>query len=506
MVLFMVLAILLLPHSVCNAHVDNCAAGDPLAIDHKYYQPGDFIVAAIISHIFIASELITFTRHPSEELIDELMVVLQVYQNIMALVFAIKEINASHKILPNVTLGFNIYNSRFMAKWTYLASMELLSTQGKFIPNYKCDDQSNLAAVIGGPNSDVPLFMASILGIYKIPQLIYGSVPIMNNNPQAVFSQRMFPNMEYQYRGIVQLLLHFKWMWIGVIYTTNDSGEWFLENVLPMFSHSGICIDFIEKRAKDSFSMENMISEGLATSYVIVNSTASVVVFRGEIESIMFFRLFASLLQFNILSMKTKWKVFIFTAQMEFSSLPVHIIWNIDVLHGAISFAVPSKDVLNFPNFLQSRNPTTEEEDSFLKVIWEQVFGCSLSNYTADENVDRVCTGEENLKTLPGSLFEMHMSAHSYSVYNALYAVAYALQSMHSSKFKDRTILNGGRQKLLIQEPWQDMNQDMNQPKSVQSPNHYHDLTLLPALGQAPSVGKKPGSCNGSEEGLLHPW
>lgn len=88
----------------------------------------------------------------------------------LALQFAIKTINENLRILPKATLGFHVL-CNFQAKWTCFASLELLSTQGKFIPNYKCDVQANIVVAIGGPNADVCLLMGSILNIYKISQV-----------------------------------------------------------------------------------------------------------------------------------------------------------------------------------------------------------------------------------------------------------------------------------------------------------------------------------------------
>lgn len=95
------------------------------------------------------------------------------YQQILALAFAVEEINGDPLMTLNATLGFNIYNSRFSAGWTYRVSLELLSTQSKFIPNYKCSAQTIPVAVIGGPTSDIGLPMSSILHVYKIPLVRY---------------------------------------------------------------------------------------------------------------------------------------------------------------------------------------------------------------------------------------------------------------------------------------------------------------------------------------------
>ncbi|XP_060137220.1 vomeronasal type-2 receptor 26-like [Zootoca vivipara] len=171
MVVLVVLLLALFPHMAQEAHTIKCRVQylhHPL---HKYHQPGDFIIGGIASlGAFIFSSA-TFTEEPPPALSEELALVPKGYQHILALAFAVKEINEDPHILPNATMGFHIYDSHGNAIKTYHATMLLLSTLEKFLPNYICDTQNNLTAVIGGLDAQVSLHVATILDIYKIPQL-----------------------------------------------------------------------------------------------------------------------------------------------------------------------------------------------------------------------------------------------------------------------------------------------------------------------------------------------
>ncbi|XP_048372720.1 vomeronasal type-2 receptor 26-like [Sphaerodactylus townsendi] len=98
----------------------------------------------------------------------------QFYQHILALVFAVNEINENPKILSNVTLGFHIYDICNDAKVTFRTTLDLLFKLHRYFPNYECDEQKNVMAVIGGLEPDMSFYMANILHLYKIPQ----SLPI----------------------------------------------------------------------------------------------------------------------------------------------------------------------------------------------------------------------------------------------------------------------------------------------------------------------------------------
>ncbi|XP_044299296.1 vomeronasal type-2 receptor 26-like [Varanus komodoensis] len=93
------------------------------------------------------------------------------YQHILALSFAVDEINKNPNILPNLTLGFHILNGYYFARMTYKASMGILCTYHSFMPNFRCGAHKKIAAVIGGLVTEVTEIMAITTAMYKIPQL-----------------------------------------------------------------------------------------------------------------------------------------------------------------------------------------------------------------------------------------------------------------------------------------------------------------------------------------------
>ncbi|XP_060541318.1 vomeronasal type-2 receptor 26-like [Pantherophis guttatus] len=417
MLLFRLWVIKLLSQVIC--HDVKCTIDKP-SIKYKSYHSADLIIGGIISLIYMMSNLITFKRIPSEELLDD-----------------------------------PIY---FMATWTYLASMELLSSHDRFVPNYKCNINQNLVCVIAGPNSHISQVMADILSIYKIPQLTYGSAPVTDNMIHTDFYHQMFPNEHLQIMGILQLLLHFKWTWIGLICQENEIGERFLREVLTMFSEKGICFDYFAELPPEAFSNElgEKVDNFLKVYKIIMTSTSSVAIIYSENQVMAIFRIIPSVSEYLDTTVEMKDKVWIFPAQMEFTSVSFQRNSNIEFICGALSFAVSSKELLGFDTFLQTRNIfILENENSFSKVFWEQAFECSFSNFTLDPKSQKRCTGEEKLETLPSSAFELSMTGQSYSIYNAVYAMAHALQAMLTPHSKHRAMAGSGKQKLLNHQVWQ---------------------------------------------------
>ncbi|XP_058036702.1 vomeronasal type-2 receptor 26-like [Ahaetulla prasina] len=436
----------------------SCPASDAFLVPHEWYQPGDLIVGGIVSHNYYNLHETNFKEHPYITSYGVLTVIIKFYQHILALAFAVKEINDNSQILPNVTLGFHIYDSYYDSRMTYRTTLDLLFKSQEFVPNYKCDRQKNLMAIIGGLDFVTSSHIAEITGFFKIPQLTYGSLAQEEFQTSKLSSLYfMAPKEDHQYIGIIQLLHHFKWTWIGIFAFGNNNGENFLRKMQPLLSENGICAAFIERlpqqlhleRFPEFYQMISIISINM------MNSKTNVFLVYGETWIIIWLRFITFLVDPESKETVLLRKVWIMTAQIDFVLSGIQISSDLKMFHGAISFSVHSTAVAGFREFLQTINPLSDYRDGFRQNVWEQSFDCSFPKPELQGTDNTQCTGEMKLEDLPAPIFEMEMTGQCYSVYNAVYAVAHALQVLHMLGFNRNTITTGEKTDLSNLQPWQ---------------------------------------------------
>uniref|UniRef100_A0A8D2KTQ7 G-protein coupled receptors family 3 profile domain-containing protein n=1 Tax=Varanus komodoensis TaxID=61221 RepID=A0A8D2KTQ7_VARKO len=344
----------------------------------------------------------------------------------LALAFAVDEINKDLRILPNVSLGFHILDSYTDARMTYRTTLDLVFKSQSFVPNYKCGTQKHLVAAIGGLGFDTAVNMAGISGYYKIPQLTYGSIaPAEKETIQIHSFYHMAPYEDSQFIGIIRLLQHFEWMWIGVVVDCTNGGEHFVQVLEELLSQNEICSAFT-KSIPQLASLDDVdkFSHLLSELYeIFTNSKVSALIMYGESLTISWIRTAQFMHDLRDNSTTSFRKVWIVTAQIDFILKGFQHGWGLQLFQGAISVTIPSKDPPEFRDFLQRVKPNWNQEDGFLKAFWEQ--------------------------------FEMDMTGHSYSIYNAVHAVAHALHTMMSSRSKGRDLMQNKKADLQKLQPWQ---------------------------------------------------
>uniref|UniRef100_A0A670ZKW5 G-protein coupled receptors family 3 profile domain-containing protein n=1 Tax=Pseudonaja textilis TaxID=8673 RepID=A0A670ZKW5_PSETE len=360
------------------------------------------------------------------------------YQHILALAFAIQEVNKDPQLLPNITLGFRIYEDNHYASMTPDVSLSLLSSRRKLFPNYKCDTQDNLLSVLGGLNSRNSYQMATIFGFFfsLSPfsfQLGYRfSDPVLGDKSLFPIFYQIDPQYHLQNAAIVWLLLYFQWNWIGIVVENSESSEHFIWIFEAILAQHDICIQFV-KQIFPRFSIFNeLFREQIDLVLTISSNNAQVVIVSGDSNTLQ--SLILSLYFYeeeNDIAFRTVW---ILSTQWEFSAIGYHYEWGkLKSLHGALSFTVHTNPVPGFKDYLLALNPHEPHGDVFLPSWWEIVFDCEvLKAGQASPDGRRVCTGEENLATLPVSIFDGKMTGFSYSIYNAAYSVAHALHTAYT--------------------------------------------------------------------------
>ncbi|XP_033030217.1 vomeronasal type-2 receptor 26-like [Lacerta agilis] len=356
-------------------------------------EPGGIVIGEIVSQVFFLSDTLSFMEQPAQITIDEPISVPKNYQHVLALAFAVKEINENPNILSNISLGFRILNSYYTARMTFKATLSLLSTEHRFVPNFKCDNQNNLIAFIGGCISEVSANMAIISAIHKTPQLTYGSfLPLKGVKKFFPFLYQMVPNETHQYTGIVRLLQHFKWTWIGLWAVEDDRGDRFLKTMVPILSPNGICYAYIVRIPKLTYvdEMIDFALQHLGTYAMVFEDNPTVFIVYGEPPSFQALRMliFVS----PLFLFPTLGKVWIVTSHWDFASHSMEKNWEVHHYLRSITFNNSAAENVHF------------DENG------ELVAGFDITNWVMFPNgsVVRVKIGRLEPRALPGKELTVH--------------------------------------------------------------------------------------------------
>lgn len=88
------------------------------------------------------------------------------------MIFAIEEINQNPSLLPNITLGFQIFDSCETVSRALLGTMQFLTGRQKAIPNFRCRNHSPQAGIIGEAGITESRMIARVLNLYRYSQVM----------------------------------------------------------------------------------------------------------------------------------------------------------------------------------------------------------------------------------------------------------------------------------------------------------------------------------------------
>ncbi|XP_058038543.1 vomeronasal type-2 receptor 26-like [Ahaetulla prasina] len=443
-----------LPDSV-NEHLKFICIQPSNALGKISTSRSQMILGGFISLFYSDEKIQNFKNEPDVAKYGKLIP--KNFQHVLSMYFAIREINNNSKQFPSITIKLEIHETPFIAREASKHVFDLIFLNRGSPVNFNCArrNKTYILPVIGDLPSATSIQMAHILNTYKFPQLSYGSFdPALSDKRQFPSFFSMVPNENEQYEGIIHLLKHFGWNWIGLLISENEGGEAFLQNLQPKLFQNDICIVWMRLIP---LLRNRLLSMGALSAYIadirdtILGMKISVFLASGTVQSME--ALQRALYSSEITFMKPiDHRVWIGTSQWDFTfktfpsgSFPAQ------TFNGSLHFSLHTNKVPGFQEFLKTLNPFSSTFP-YMKWFWYSVFHCSLPPF---HQAAKRCTGKEELAKVPSSVFETSMSGESYNIYNAVYSAAHALQTMCSRRAKPVSLRNQDGADLCHFQPWQ---------------------------------------------------
>ncbi|KAK1898667.1 Taste receptor type 1 member 1 [Dissostichus eleginoides] len=167
------------------------------------------------------------------------------YRRFQLMRFAVDEINNSTNLLPNVSLGYEIFDQcsdthNFPELLYFVSANGLVQPWGE--PHEKL---SKVMAVVGPYTSTKALTVAPLLMMNHIPMISYGAATSAFSIKQKFpyFLRTVQPNKDV-IELIVGILQHFNWRWVAFLYIDDDYGNNGLELFLKKIENTEICLAY----------------------------------------------------------------------------------------------------------------------------------------------------------------------------------------------------------------------------------------------------------------------
>nr|XP_033486340.1 extracellular calcium-sensing receptor-like [Epinephelus lanceolatus] len=375
-------------------------------------KEGDVMIGGAFSiHSKITQPPLSSTEKPTRLTCSS--VNLREFRFAQTMIFTIEEINKSEFPLPNVSIGYRIYDNCGSTLSSIRAVMALMNgdewTVGK-----SCSGQSAVHAIIGESESSSTIVLTRTTGPFKIPVISHSATcECLSNRKEYPSFFRTIASDLYQSRALAQLVKHFGWTWVGAVNSDSDYGNNGMAIFLAAAQEEGVCVEYTEKFHRADPEKLMKVFE------VIQKSTARVIV--GFLAHVEMNNLLEQLSLRNITGLQ-----FIgVEAWITADSLVTPT--SFSVLGGSLGFAVQKADISGMDDFL-------------IKDFWETEFKCTEANKdTMTETAQ--CKENQDLIDFKDYYDDVAELRYSSNIYKAIYAVAHSLHSiLKCSKGCDKTV------------------------------------------------------------------
>ncbi|XP_030599848.1 extracellular calcium-sensing receptor-like [Archocentrus centrarchus] len=376
-------------------------------------KEGDIIIGGAFSiHSQISKPSFSLTGIPEPLICSRIN--LREFRFAQTMIFAIEEINNSSTLLPNISLGYKIFDSCGSTLPSTRAVMGLMNGQERTAEK-TCSSQSSVHVIIGASESSSTIVMLQISGTFQIPVIShFATCACLSNRKDYPSFFRTIPSDYYQSRALAELVKLFGWTWVGAVRSDNDYGNNGMATFITAASQEGVCVEY-----SVAISRTDSSEEVARVVKVIRSGSARVLVAflaQGEMDILLEEALKQNLTGLQWVGSES-WITASHLADKRYSG----------ILTGSLGFAIRKTKIAGLQEFLLQVNPSQEPQNNLLREFWETTFGCSFQSSLPGQSQ---CSGSERLGDINNPFTDVSQLRISNNVYKAVYAVAHAMHNM----------------------------------------------------------------------------
>uniref|UniRef100_A0A3Q4G829 Extracellular calcium-sensing receptor-like n=1 Tax=Neolamprologus brichardi TaxID=32507 RepID=A0A3Q4G829_NEOBR len=412
------------------------------------HKTGDVVLGGLFQVHFSSVTDLSFTSQPQQPTCHGVYVL--GFKLAQTMAFAIDEINRNTNLLPNVTLGYTVYDNCLELGIGFRGALSLASGQeDQIVVDDTCVGNPPVVGIVGDSSSTNSIAISSVLGLYRVPMVSYfATCSCLSDRQKYPSFFRTIPSDAFQVRAMIQILKHFGWTWAGLLVIDDDYGLHAARSFQSELSVSGEgCLAYTEVLPwdKDTDELRRIVD-------VMKKSTARVVIV-FEIPSRMI-SLMEEVVRQNVTGLQ--WIASEAWAESAVLQTPHFMPY----LGGTLGITIRRGEIPGLREFLLQIRPDQHHNSNYgnsMVRFWEFTFQCRFAPAPAGwvEGGGAICTGQEDLGNVDTEYLDISNLRPEYNVYKAVYALAHSLDDMLRCKPRRGPFSGDSCATLQSLEPWQ---------------------------------------------------
>ncbi|XP_069390309.1 extracellular calcium-sensing receptor-like [Paralichthys olivaceus] len=344
----------------------------------------------------------------------------------MTMAFAIDEINRSVDLLPDVTLGYSLYDNCATLVIGFSAALSLASGREEHsLLQETCVGPPPVLGIVGDSFSTFSIATSDVIGLFRLPIVSYfATCSCLSDRQRFPSFFRTIPSDAFQVRAMIQILKHFGWTWAGLLVSDDDYGLHVSRSFQSDLAASGGgCLAYTETLPWG----DNPVELGRIVEVMKKSTARVVIVFAHQIHMI---QLMKEVVKQNVTGLQ--WMA----SEAWTSAAVLQSPDFMPYLGGTLGIAIRRGEIPGLRDYLLHIRPDSEDNNnngnSMVRQFWEHTFQCRFAPAPTAwmEAAGALCTGDEDIENVETEFLDVSNLRPEYNIYKAVYALAYALDDL----------------------------------------------------------------------------